>query len=283
MENKKRPVKKTTRPKTKSKISQKSVAKKELVENSNFNDSEKNFYVIDGKKFVDISDHSENDRVRAITLAILIPFIIALAILWFVQLKKGLSDTAKDISLNGIQDQLTNSIDGFKKSFEFENPTSTNNISEEEIEEIKNEIINRVKNNTDATNWPIHESTIMGISLQYPIGWTLKEANKKINIVDASNNASSTKVTVSSTISKLSIDKWITANIDSKDYIKSTGTQTLIAGENSLRYNHKNLDEIDYLIFIKKGDKIFQINITADEANYFEKTLETLLKTIKIL
>ncbi|MFA6422730.1 MAG: hypothetical protein WCV92_05030 [Candidatus Buchananbacteria bacterium] len=261
---------------------------KEKISNTPKYESADDVYYIDNKRYVDASKVDyDQEKKRIYIIAILIPFVIALGVLWFMDLKKNVSDSAKQLSLGGLQAQMENSIDQFKNQFEFDNKTSTDQaLTDKQLEEIKNEIINKVKNSTDPTNWPTHESASLGLTVQYPISWTQRDENKLLRLNSSSTvSVSEIIINLKSTAKNTKLNDWIKSNFSATNYKLTSSTNFSVAGATVIQYNNTgtSADEINSIIFFQKNNKIYQVSIKSNDKKSSSGIISNIFKSLKIL
>jgi len=256
-------------------------------QNSRLNDA----YYADSKKYIEFDrvDYDQ-EKKRVYIIAILIPVIVILAVIWFINLKKNISESADQLSFKAIQTEVENSIGQFKNNFEFNNSTNTDQqISESQIESIKEDIINKVKEGLDPSSWPIHESSLMGISVQYPTTWVQKDENKLIRLSDepATSSSSTAEVAISlkTATKNTKLEDWLKKNFTAVNYKKVSSTEFLIPNKTTIQFNNSNTEDnqINSIIFLQNNNKIYQINIKSldKEGNGF--LIDKIIKSIKLL
>lgn len=248
-------------------------------------------YYINDKKYIDVNKVDYIQEKKGIyVIAILIPFVLAIGVLWFIGLKNNISKTAKDVSFASVQNQIKDSLDQLKNGYEFDTTSTDTALSDEQLEEVKNDIIEKVKTSLDSSNWPVHESATMGISLQYPLTWSQTDENKIIRVVDILKNSDSTstaEITISlkTATKNTKLPDWIKNNFTAENYKITTSTNYKIASSTLTQFNNIKIatNEINSILFLQRDSKIYQINIKSLDKNNDGALIEKIIKTIKFL
>lgn len=259
----------------------------ELGVNAGYHAAEDLFYIKE-KKYVDVTEGlAEGERRKTLTILIIIPFVVALAILWFVQLKRSVVESARDISFDGIQSQISGSIDQFKNSFEFDNASGTEQLTEEKFQQIKDGLMEKIKNGQDPALWPTHQFEKLGLAMQYPANWSQSATGTdSLKITDAASSTATSTASIgirTQTVKKdFDLDKWLADNF--KGYAKASGTSP-IAGLAATEIRKSGLAEgtVDSVICFQKDARLYVIEIISTGLESELPIIDGIIRSIKTL
>lgn len=266
----------------------------ELGVNAGYHAAEDLFYIKE-KKYVDVTEGlAEGERRKTLTILIIIPFVVALAILWFVQLKRSVVESARDISFDGIQSQISGSIDQFKNSFEFDNASGTEQLTEEKLQQIKDGLMEKIKSGQDPALWPTHQFERLGISIQYPANWSERNASSvlsvtvgELNIANVPKDSKATS-TAGISIRMQDMDKdfplgpWLDKEFDGS-YGTSTSTST-IPGFTTREYRRNDATRLPQgVLYFQQGRVLYRVQFNSLDYENDAPIIDGIIRSIKTL
>lgn len=244
------------------------------------------------KQFINVYEQdpiiASKSRLTWLIIGIIMLVIISF---WFWTLKISTQNTASDESdLNKITAEIDNMIKEFQgvvtESKEVINESTGQLDRAKEIEQIKNDVLSQIQINADSTNWPIHTSNLLGLSLKYPTNWFKQE--KKDLLTLASYDLNST--TTPALFAKIVITKF-TSNTKTTDLIKdqtnySRSSEDLFIDlwptEKFIANNPVNSD-LAYILITRSSKYIYKLDVYADNQNIFAASINKILSTIDLL
>jgi len=217
-------------------------------------------------------------------------FALILVIFWFWSLKKNISEVSRQINLDRVKQEISQTVGQVTGNIKQQQETST--VAAADIAKIKDEIIAEIKANLNSADWPLHSSEVLKISLQYPANWYQQE-NKNLIAVYSYNPEAAIPKTFGqislqkfSNPNKLKLDDWLSRNkIDLRGYQAAAST-TLVADQAAQSYSRTatGTDDFTYQLFAANNKDIWQISVMSRGGkNLYEPVFEEIIKSIKFL
>ena len=263
------------------------------IENTNTDNNRstaRNFNYPEETHYVNINEHHPDlqKKYQIMWIIIGVATLILMAI-WFWSLKVGVSNSTKGLTSKNIQQEIQDSIDKIRNDFEqAQQPLQ----SEADVTNVKNDIINQLKNNLSEQGWPTHSSDELGISAQYPTNWYKNEFSR--SIVFSSYPTTDTPpetfaqitITKQNNLKNIGISAWFdTTDRKKSDYLID-GSTLDISGQPAVKYIKKSNDkELLWLLYVSKDKMVYEITATAKngQKTSSEEIFNKIIKTIKFL
>lgn len=195
----------------------------------------------DSPRYIDINEDQGDSRNKNRKLwLIVIVFSAVLIVVWLAVLKITVAEEAKKIGFNQISEEINGLLAGFDKTIKT-NQTTAIDINADDIEKIKNDLEQQLKNNPDSSLWPNHQISDLKISLSYPEDWQKTETGKIITLTDQASSTGNGygKITISAQDNKSGYDlnAWLAK------------TKTDLAGYELMNSVFKFSSSTDLLVF----------------------------------
>lgn len=252
--------------------------------------------------YIDIYEKNPEIEKKIKTLwLIIIPIAILLVIFWFWLLRQNLAANNENGSLTDLRDEISRTMNEIQNNINLNRgliSSTTEGI--QNIDEVKDQVIEQLQKNLDPQTWPSHDSEIMAISVKYPPEWSQNEQKESITISAPSmHNSSSSETSTDKTYSRVSINRenvsaktkiedWLKKNAPSKaEYTISTSTNIiLIDGKKTITYQQIKLnpEDINQIIFLQNEKFIYKIQIDVlGRKTLDESYIKGIINNIKFL
>ena len=257
------------------------------------------------KKFIAINEYDPDMEFKGQMVWVIVGILtIILLGFWFWSMKKNLEQTSlKRQEQIGISQTISNAVnqikDNFSQAKEILTEADKKLAEKYELEIIKQEVLEKIQQSIDQTDWPTHQSDVLGLSVQYPTDWQKEEIGNLLELtVETGNLATTTTSTLSKIVTKITISRvddnqetdlseWITTNnffnrvLDLDQYEPMT-TDTLIDNQPLLKYVKASDQDINWLIITKSEERVYEIAISSNGGQgFYEPIIEKILSTIK--
>lgn len=291
---------KSKTPVAKSKVSRKKTIVKKIsrTKKKPTKPNIKNIQISEPKdhEFIPINSHDPEIENKNRLLWIIVAIIaVGLIGFWFWSLKKNIVET-----INNYQNspELADKVNELKNTFDATKQiignADKNITTQKDLTLLKQQIIKDIENNITKQSWPQHSSEILGLSIQYPLGWQKIETNGKIVlnsydntlttttpiifariIIEANDLASTTPQLAAQTIVNSHPDKY---SLSPEQYKINGQTAQKIIETN---INSQSLSEI--LIAASKN-KLYKITIQSPGGkDLYRQILDEIISTISFI
>ncbi|MFA5029859.1 MAG: hypothetical protein WC518_03975 [Patescibacteria group bacterium] len=224
--------------------------------------------------------------------------VLALIVLvfWFWTMKNNVKEALKsssDYDLGQNLDQALTDLRGIINDSQ-KNLAQETAVPEQksQLEQVKNDIIQKLQINLNSDNWPQHSSEILNLSLRYPPDWYKKEAADTLMLTSYSPATSTPKIlgqviiTKKTSTNKLKLEEWLKLNQgDLSDYLPDKN-KLFIDGQPALKYLKQTMEEkdISYLVYAGQQKNIYEINVySRGGQDLFEPVFSQILSSLKFI
>lgn len=238
------------------------------------------------KKYVSIKElDPQISTKKTILWTSVIILSLAVISIWFILLKAQIEKKGKNLEFLSLINEVSESIKTFDKKLKNESlATIPKNINE-----LKNEVLEELKQSVDSSLWPTKQLDQLELSLQLPIEWTIDLKNNEA-VLMASSSSSTIKISLIKNLKLLSLPSWIEKNkptiLDGYS-LKEPIFKFTESNQESLYYtNNQSTTTIDFIYLINSTSTKTIYTIMANSENSTEKNrkiIEEIIKTIKIL
>lgn len=238
------------------------------------------------KKYVSIKEvDPQTSTKRTILWTSVTALSLIIVSVWFVLLKAQVEKDNKNLEFLSLVNQISESVKNFDKELE-DNSLS---IIPEDINKLKEEVLEELKQSVDSSLWPTKQLDQLKLSLQLPAEWTANLKNNEATLT-ASSSSSTIGISLAKNSSALPLSSWIEKN-------KPEAIRGYLPKEPIFKFTEQNGESLYYTNdqVTTTVDFVYLINSTSTKSVYLikafsqeptekeRKTIEEIIKTIKIL
>ncbi|OQA36699.1 MAG: hypothetical protein BWY53_00434 [Parcubacteria group bacterium ADurb.Bin326] len=238
------------------------------------------------KKYVSIK---EIDPQTSTKKTILWTSVTALSLIlvsaWFVLLRMQVEKSNEGLEFLSLVNQISESV----RNFDDQLKDNSLAIIPEDINKLKEGIIEELKQSVDSSLWPTKQLDQLKLSIQLPTEWTANLKNNEAALT-ASSSSSTIGISLAKNTGSLPLTSWIEKNnpeILSGYLLKEPIFKfTEQSGEALYYTNEQATTTIDFIYLINSTStkSVYLIKAFSPEPTEKEKrTIEEIIKTVKIL
>jgi len=228
------------------------------------------------KEYVVINEYDKEFEAKN-KLTWLIVGIIGIALLafWFWTLGERTKKQSENMGIEQITAELAKSIDGINTNFDEARDiiaqTTKDAKRELELAQIKNEIMQQIQANLNSANWPMHTSEVLGLSLQYPEGWSKAENANELVL---------TNIMIEDAIGEITITKYSDdSEIELGSGRELAETDAVIGEIVAPIYEKPDEESLDWVIVVSSDDAVYKISAVSDVI--YEPVVKGIFRTIE--
>jgi len=246
------------------------------------------------QQYIDINEYEPGLDIKK-KLLLIITIILAVVVvgIWLWSLRVRTSSSGTDLGLLTQETQST--IDELTQAFQEVRDglgkAKDQITQEQELLEIKDDVLSTLEKNLNTNNWPIHVSEVLQLSVGYPVDWNKNETASLLTIASNPDAPEVAKVTIDvfENENELSLiawaEKWHTLSDTTINWTRKDIGLT-IDGQETVTYLADNelsgleADTIYYMAMTSRANKIYIINVLLPR-DLYSSTTDKILSTIK--
>lgn len=251
---------------------------------ANFNQPKDYINIYDGK------DELSNKTKKLWLIVFIFSFFLISG--WLLVLKTSLNEQAKKINFTQLSDEISQSLTKFDTEIKNRDQKIIE-LNADDIDTIKKEIENRLKNNPDSSNWLEYKLINDQITIKYPENWyQSKETAVSVVINDRQStstplNSGQIEITIKNNQQNYALTDWLIKNkinpigYQRENPIFKFNSSSSVISFSALSQTTSTLDKI-YYFKPEKIKKIYEIKALASgDISYYSPLINEIINTIK--
>lgn len=243
-------------------------------------------------RYININEGQEElaPKTKKLWLIVII-FSIFLAIAWLAILKVTVAEETKKINFGQLSREISQTLEKFDTEIK-NRSDGVKEVNADDIEQIKNDLEQRLKDNPDSSLWPSHQIDNPKISLSYPDNWQGTENNNIFVLTDqagTSTDAGYGKISITAYNNKSSypLADWLSKNkIDLSGYEPLSSVFKFSSSSDLLIFAsvEASASDLNRLYYLNSAPtkKVYEIKAEANgDLDYYSPLINEIISTIR--